>query len=95
MALGQVGVVIRRQKKGLPPGPPKWERISQNRTATLLHINTKQLQEWEQDEEKIIQSLKGVRQVSRVGQPKWPEMEVQLHLQFKLAREGGRSVNRK
>lgn len=39
--------------------------------------------------------MESVRQITRAGQAKWPEMEVQLHREFKETQRLGRSINRK
>lgn len=91
LMLYRVGVVMKKGKKGSMR--PEWERISQNRAAILLGIDPKQIREWEKAEDSLLESVKGSRQVARVGQPRWPEMESQLHIQFKEARKRGRSIN--
>lgn len=91
------GVVLKKSKKHDSGSAtrPEWERISQNQAASVLEICAKQLREWKNSEEDILESVKGSRQITRTGQAKWPEMEVQLHLEFKEARKLGRSINRK
>lgn len=97
LILWQHGVVLKKEKRNDlgQPTKPVWQRISQNQAASILEICPKQLREWKNSEKAILESMKGSRQNTRVGQAKWPEMEVQLHLEFKAARKIGRSVNRK
>lgn len=74
---------------------PEWERISQSHAAFLLHIDSKLLREWKKQEEEIVESVKGAWKVTRRAQPRWEELEVKLHYEFKETRKHGRSVNRK
>lgn len=49
----------------------------------------------EKHEEKLVESVKGLRKVTRRPRPRWEELEDKLHLAFKETSRHGRSVNRK
>jgi hypothetical protein len=64
----QVGVFKKESKKGASPEQLKWECISQDCTAQMLGICSKQLWEWQKHEDLILGSSTGLWQITKKWQ---------------------------